>query len=235
MDFTFDQRASDSPFVELIWGTRSEHAASFISTAGSNSELVVTRYQGKTTITLRGPESKASLADAPADAEFFGVRFKLGVFMPHLPPRTLMDRNDASLPLITNQSFWLLGAAWQLPTYENVDTFVSRLIRENLLVQEPVVAEALHQQTCDLSLRSVQRRFLHATGLTHSTVVQIERANQAMALLQQGVSILDTVELAGYADQPHLTRSFKRFIGQTPAQLVNEYRAKVIAESATQG
>jgi methylphosphotriester-DNA--protein-cysteine methyltransferase len=39
--------------------------------------------------------------------------------------------------------------------------------------------------------------------------------------LQQGVSILDTIQQAGYYDQPHLTRSLKRFIGQTPAQLLH--------------
>jgi AraC-like DNA-binding protein len=37
--------------------------------------------------------------------------------------------------------------------------------------------------------------------------------------LKQGISILDAVTLAGYADQPHLTRSLKRLVGQTPAQL----------------
>jgi len=56
--------------------------------------------------------------------------------------------------------------------------------------------------------------------LTHGAVCQIERARQALALLQQGISILDTVDQAGYADQPHLTRSLKYFIGQTPAQIV---------------
>jgi AraC-like DNA-binding protein len=38
--------------------------------------------------------------------------------------------------------------------------------------------------------------------------------------LRQGVSILDTVDQVGYADQPHLTRSAKRWIGQTPVQLM---------------
>ncbi len=46
------------------------------------------------------------------------------------------------------------------------------------------------------------------------------RARHARTLLQQGISILDTVEQAGYADQPHLTRSLKRFMGQTPAQIL---------------
>ena len=65
----------------------------------------------------------------------------------------------------------------------------------------------------------MQRRFLRATGLSHAAVVQIERAHRAQALLQAGVPILDVVALAGYADQPHLTRSLKRFLGETPAQI----------------
>jgi AraC-like DNA-binding protein len=43
-----------------------------------------------------------------------------------------------------------------------------------------------------------------------------------VALLRQGVAIFDTAEQAGYADQPHLTRSLKRLIGLTPAQLAPE-------------
>jgi AraC-like DNA-binding protein len=219
MDFDFAGRASDSPFVELIWRTQSERASSFTSSADSHWEMVITRYRGETTLTVRGPETKATLADCPAEAEFFGIQFKWGVFMPHLPPGQLIDRNDVSLPLITKQSFWLLGMAWQLPTYENADTFVERLVRDELLVFDPLVLAALQNQASDLSPRSVQRRFLRATGLTQGAVLQIERARQAAALLQQGVSILDTVDQLGYADQPHLTRSLKRLIGQTPAQL----------------
>jgi methylphosphotriester-DNA--protein-cysteine methyltransferase len=50
-------------------------------------------------------------------------------------------------------------------------------------------------------------------------VQQIERARYATHLLQQGASIPDAILAAGYFDQPHLTRSLKRFIGQTPAQI----------------
>jgi len=47
----------------------------------------------------------------------------------------------------------------------------------------------------------------------------MNRAHKAVELLQQGVSILDTVYEAGYYDQPHLTRSLKQFIGKTPSQI----------------
>lgn len=63
---------------------------------------------------------------------------------------------------------------------------------------------------------------MRTTGLTHGAARRIERARYATTLLQQGVPILDAVHEAGYFDQPHLTRSLKRFIGQTPAQIMGK-------------
>ncbi len=224
MDLTCDERRSDSPFVERIWHNRSEQAGEFISIAEIHYNMVVTRYQGKLTMTVRGPEIRATSAYCPADAEFFGIVFKPGVFIPHFPAEKLRDRCDVDLPASTSRSFWLHGSAWQFPDYENADTFVDWLVREGLLVREPVVDAVLRDQLPNLSLRSVQRRFLQATGLTYSTIRQIERARYATTLLKQGVSILDAVAMAGYADQPHLTRALKHYVGQTPAQIVSANR-----------
>jgi len=222
MIFTFDERPSDSSFVERIWRTQSERAGSFSSVAMSHWEMVVTRYKGNTILTVRGPESKATpLHVSLVGAEFFGIRFKLGTLMPHLPASGLVD-GDVNLPDASSKSFWLNGSAWQFPDYDNADTFVDRLVREGLLVRDPVIETALHGQLKDLSIRTVRRHFLRTTGLTQSTIRQIERARYATVLLQQGVSILDSVHEAGYFDQPHLTRSLKHFIGQTPAQIMEK-------------
>lgn len=219
MNLIFEERPSDSPFVETVWRTHSESAGSFTSRATSHGEMVVMRHKGKTILTVRGPEMTATLADFPADAEWLGITFKLGIYMPHLPPRILRDRRDATLPEATSKSFWLNGSAWQFPDYENADTFVSWLVRDHLLVRDLVVDAVLQGRPEEVSLRSVQRHFLQATGLTHGAVRQIERARYAMALLEQSLSIPDTVGQAGYVDQPHLTRSLKHFMGITPAQI----------------
>lgn len=222
MIFTFEERLSDSSFVERIWRTQSEHVGSFRSVAMSHWEMVVTRYNGNTTLTMRGPESKATpLHVSLVGAEFFGIRFKLGTLMPHLPASTLVD-GDVNLPDASSKSFWLNGSAWQFPDYDNADTFVDRLVRRGLLVCDPVIETALQGQLKDLSIRTARRHFLRTTGLTQSTVRQIERARYTAVLLQQGVSILDSVHEAGYFDQPHLTRSLKHFIGQTPAQIMEK-------------
>jgi hypothetical protein len=218
MGFVFDARSSNSSFVKSIWRTHSERASTFTSVAVSNWEMVIVTFNGKTMITARGPETKASEADFPADAEFFGITFKLGTFMPHLPLKTLLDRQDATLPEASNNSFWLHGSVWELPTFENADVFVGRLIRQGILVRDPVVETAIGGNTPDMSIRSLQYRFLQVTGLTHKTIQQIERARRAVSLLEQGTPILDTAFELGYFDQAHLTNSLKRFFGKTPAQ-----------------
>jgi AraC-like DNA-binding protein len=81
------------------------------------------------------------------------------------------------------------------------------------------VEDALHGQTVYLSQRSMQRRFLHVTGLTYKTIQQIERARQASSFLQGGMPIAEAADQAGYFDQAHLTNALRRFYGQTPAQI----------------
>jgi AraC-like DNA-binding protein len=34
---------------------------------------------------------------------------------------------------------------------------------------------------------------------------------------------------AGYYDQPHMTRALKRFVGQTPAEIINEGRREPLS------
>jgi len=220
LSFEFEMRASDAPTVERVWRTVSGAAVTFISRAATQWEMVVMRRPAGLTLTVRGPETRASLAPVPPNAEFFGIQFKLGTLLAPLPAGMLVNQG-VDLPEAGGERFWLDGSAWQVPTFENADTFLAQLTRRGLLLTEPVVPAALRGELPDLSLRSVQRRFVRATGLTHGAVVQIERAHQAQALLQAGTPILDVVTAAGYADQPHLTRSLRRFVGETPAQIAN--------------
>jgi AraC-like DNA-binding protein len=224
MDLICEERLSDAPFVERIWHSQAERAGPFISIAETEWALVITKYRGKTSITLRGPTTSATPAFCPPDAEFFGIQFRPGAFMPNLPAKSVMDRHDLNLPPASHTSFWLQGSAWQYPGYENADTFVNRLVRDGLLLYDPVVGAVLQAQPVDLSLRTVQRRFLQATGLSHNTLYQISRAQYATMLLKQDVSILETIDRAGYFDQPHLTRALKHFIGLTPAQIADQRR-----------
>ncbi|MGQ0602501.1 MAG: helix-turn-helix domain-containing protein [Anaerolineales bacterium] len=173
MGFLVETRASDSPFVETVWRAQCERVGSFTSIAKSYWEMVVSRLDGKLRLYVRGPETKATRMDITTDAEYVGIRFKLGSYLPHFPTVSRVD-GLVILPEATSQSFWLHGSAWQFPNYDNAQVFIDRLVRAGLLVREPVVDEALQGQMTGLSLRTVQRRFLRAIGLTLGSIVQKE-------------------------------------------------------------
>jgi hypothetical protein len=202
MFLVFEDRPSDLPFVERIWRCHSERGGRFLSVASSHWEMVVTRLRGEMTLTVRGPETKVTPLECPPEGEWIGIRFKLGTYMPQWPVIKLIDGKDVDLPRVTERSFWLNGSAWDYPDFENAETFVSRLLKSGLIVVDSAVEAILRGEPRPMSLRSEQRHFLHATGMTHGTYRQIERARYATNLLKGGASIADVVDEAGYFDQP---------------------------------
>src|SRR5262245_8522344 len=217
--FALEEGTSWSPLVSRTWQASAPTDAWFISVAASHWEMVVTRQQGVARLTVRGPETKATAVPIPRDAEFFGIQFSAGTFMPALPPSRLVDL-AVTLPPVSDRSFWLGGSTWEHPGPDSADVFVDRLVRTGVLVPGPVAAEAVHHDVAGFSARSLQRRVARATGLSRGAVHRIRRAEWAVDLLSRGVAPTEVARRAGYADQPHLTRSLRRFAGQTPGQIV---------------
>jgi hypothetical protein len=181
--------------------------------------MVFVRKDGEVRAVFVGPWTTAGVAHYAEGAEILWIKFKLGAFMPHLPAGRFRD-TETVLPSASSRSFWLKGSAWEFPDHENAETFVDRLVRNGVLVRDPLVDTVLRDRLQGLSPRTVRYRFLRATGLSQSHIRQIERAQQAATLLQRGNPISDAVHEVGYFDQPHLTRSLKKWIGHTPAQIL---------------
>jgi AraC-like DNA-binding protein len=215
----FEDRASDSPVIERVWRCHSTRGGRFLSIASPHWELVVTRLAGQTTVTARGPETKPTWADCPANGEWLSIRFKLGSAMRDLPVSALIDRNDVDLPIASENAFWLDGTRWTIPDFDDVETFVTRLVKQGLVLRDSLVEAALQGDPQALSRRTAQRRFLRATGMTQTQLQQIERARHATTLLRKGAPIAEVAHEAGFFDQAHLTRSLRRLIGQTPASI----------------
>jgi hypothetical protein len=223
-------RASDSPYVDLVWSSPpgadalrySERWMTSVATA--TCELVVWEQRGQVHVTVQGPETGPSRVPVPAETRFLGITFALGVTMPHLPVGQLVD-GSVDVPDVSGGSFWLKGSHWRLPEADDAEAFVDRLVRAGVLVRDPVVAAVLRGDPPTLSERTVQRRFLAATGLTRGAAHRIHRARQAAVLIQRGTPAPEVVHRLGYFDQPHLARSLTRFIGRTATQLADPQQA----------
>ena len=205
--------------MERVWRSWSTSGGPFVSVATSNLEIVISRVSGRAVATVRGPETRPSIVECPADGAWVAIRFRPGVYLRELPTASLRDGRSLHRPLASDGRFPLLGADWEPPTFENAEAFVSRLVRSGALARDEAVEATLDVGDLAFSPRSVQRRFLRATGMSFARVRQIQKARQAAVMLRNGASILDAAFDAGYFDQAHLTRSLKAFIGVTPAAI----------------
>lgn len=218
MTILFQERASDSPYVEKVTRGWTLSAGESIRPAETQWHLVFVKQDKNVYRYVVGPLTKSGTARWGGGAEILWIKFKLGTFMPELPARNFLDM-ESPLEPARGKSFWLNGCTWEAPTFENADTFVNKLVGAGVLTRDRLVHDVLRGQASDLSLRTVRHRFLRATGLSQVQVEQFDRAQRAAELLRTGTSILDTVHEAGYFDQPHLTRALKHWLGYTPSQI----------------
>src|SRR5258708_3656631 len=130
MSFLFESRGSDSPYVEAVWRDRAGSDYAPICPASGHWHLLFLKENGRGRVSVEGPLTRATPVSQDEGTEWFGVTFKLGTFLPSVPVRNLLDTR-ANLPLVAKKSFNLAHARWQFPDYENVETFVDRLVRES--------------------------------------------------------------------------------------------------------
>ena len=112
------------------------------------------------------------------------------------------------------------GAVRPRPPTGGADAVVARIAREHLAdrLAEPVTLADLETATGVGRFRLL-RAFRRAYGLPpHAWQIQMRLA-RARALIGAGAAIADAAADAGFADQAHLTRLFKRSFGYTPGVL----------------
>jgi AraC-like DNA-binding protein len=98
-----------------------------------------------------------------------------------------------------------------------------------LLAHEPArnVTLAELSAVAGMSRHRLRRLFLAAFGVPPHRFQLGQRIRLARALLEQGRSAAETAQLAGFVDQPHLHRHFRRTLGITPARYQLLVRADV--------
>ena len=75
-----------------------------------------------------------------------------------------------------------------------------------------------------LSERQLERRVLLRIGLPPKRLARLLRFERAVALANATASLTETALAAGYADQSHFIREFRRFSGATPSAILRRPR-----------
>jgi hypothetical protein len=220
MGLIFNEVAGELPLVQRVWSASCDATTGFASAAKASSMIAFARGDGGVTVHLRGPETRGTSLTCEEGEEFFGVELRPGAYLPLYPPSGLADLNDALLPTLPGERILLDNREWEMPTAQNVDVFLDRLVRAGLVIFDPLVDEIRHgERPRGMSERIAQMRFRRAVGVSHRKLVSIEQAQHAARLLTAGRSIADVVTASGYYDQSQLARAMRWATGHTPGEL----------------
>jgi hypothetical protein len=207
-----------SPVVESVTHTTFTTSGSMLMQPDGCWDVAILKSATGTTVLRTGLTTSAVTHHFAEGDEILSIAFKPSSFMSLMPGERMRDEGVV-LSNIGRDRFALGSDVLEIPTMETVDSFVEKLLRNGIVEDNTVVASVVSGHPMAMSERTMQRHFLKTTGLTYKAFTQIERAQQALALLQQGRPAADVAFALGYADQPHMIRSLKAIMGQTPKQI----------------
>lgn len=125
--------------------------------------------------------------------------------------RALVARPNPAPALDALLCDWLAG---QTPRTARIDGALTLLGARGAPSGVTALAERLN-----LSRRQLERDFLEWVGVPPKVFMAIRRSQRALALLSgpsRAAPLADIALVAGYADQSHMTRELKRYLGITP-------------------
>lgn len=227
MTLEFQSRPSDSPYVQAIGSVRAEDDATFTVVPDGSWGLIVHRSLEATTAYLTGLTTRPIDVALHAGDEILSVSLAASAFSPDCSAAGLLN-NARLLSAAGSRKVWWNGQhKIELPTMETADDFVAALVQREQLIVNKTVAAVLAGQTPYMSPRTLQRHFMHTTGMTHNYWLQIQRAQRAASALRLGKSLAQVAYESGYVDQSHMTRWLKQIVGRTPAAIARENDSQV--------
>jgi len=208
--------------VNLVWWATLDEDADYVDAANEFWGLAFgVLPDGSPTATLIGPSLKPRELQMRAGGRAWGVELAAHVFLRRLQKTGLLGEMRA---LDTDGRFFeLAGVRLPVPAVDAVEELVGVLTLQGILAVDRDVAAALAGAPVPWSQRSAHRHVVSAAGMGPNKVEQLQRARAAYALLQQGHSLAEAAQDAGFADQAHMTRAFTALAGRSPAKILASY------------
>lgn len=221
----WEERAGRSPRVRTVWRATVESPERY-SVIGSEywGLSFIRRRDGELAAELDGPSLRNRVVDGHLGERYWGVELAAYAAIPGVPKQAILGET-VTLPV--SGGHVLLGDhRWPMPAWPDLEDWVDHLAENGGLLVDEEVRKALNGDRIGASERTWQRRYRRTVGLTAQQIDQLHRAQHGYFLLQTGHSPAEAAAGAGFADQPHLTRSLRLIRGQTPAAIIAAQRRR---------
>lgn len=223
MSYTYEDKHIDSLYVDKIWHTYTTSDGVFTAGLDGNWDIIISRSAKNVHVTVNGVGKHAVEVPYEAGIDSVGIALKPGVFLRDFKGKDIVD-SQHTLSRGNTPYVEIGGHLFKVPNFESAEIFVDELIEKGILLINSVVSSLGSGVAKGFSDRSLRRHTQSTTGLSPYFFHQIQRAQQATQLLQQGKPIAQVAAEAGYTDQAHMTKAVKALMGMTPAQITAHYK-----------
>ena len=225
--------------VEALWTVYDAGPCNFLVLPDGRADLIArfrVREDGRCTDIVPmvvGPSSLAHVVPIVREDGFVGVRLRPGRLGATGPASELADRRLSGPDAIAR-----VPALRRLPTTAGsieamTEVFISTVSGLDAVSFLPDVEAALDRlhlaggrlgagdlaASLGLGPRQLHRRFARHVGLSPQVYAAVLRFQRAVRLQRRGLGLAAAAHEAGYADQAHMTRAYRRHAGVTPAYL----------------
>ncbi len=219
MSFTYEDNQINSLYIDKVWHTYTTSDGIYTAGLDGNWDIIISKGDHWTSVVVNGVGKEAAKVPYVAGIESIGIALKPGVFLQDFKGKDIVDKQyvliEGDTPYVR-----IGGKLFKIPGFDGAEAFVDELAESGILLVNTVVSSFAEGNRNKVSDRSLRRHVTQTTGLSPYFFHQIQRAQHATQLLQQGSSIADAAAEAGYSDQAHMTKAVKLIMGRTPAQII---------------
>jgi hypothetical protein len=211
------ERASELDLIASVWtGTASEITPRTVL-ADPCVSIILVKSKTSAEVIIRGPETKPRSEILLPGYTWTGIRVRPGVQLKNFPTHQFTN-SFRVLPVDRHGRFQFEGTWLQFPDFDNAEQLIKRMRDLGYISGEVFDGHELPKQ--GMSSKSYSRFIKRSTGLSPYKLRQLQRMAEAFHLLRQGMPAATVASELGFADQAHLHRAAKQFLGHTPKELL---------------
>jgi len=211
------ERTPELESITSVWAIRAAVMMQRIVPADPCVSIILVQSDASAEVIIRGPETAPRSEILLPGYTWIGIRLHPGVQLKDFPTRQLTD-SFRILPADSNGQFQFEGTLLQFPSFSNAQELIKQMHDLGYISGKALNSQESPQKV--MSSKSYSRFVKRSTGLAPYKLYQLQRMSEALRLLRQGTPAVTVASELGFADQAHLTRAAKQFLGYTPNELV---------------
>lgn len=211
------ERPSGSDLVASVWMCRPTEITPRTVLADPCTSIILVKSNERTKVVLRGPETKPRNEHYMPGTTWIGIRLYPGIKLKNFPAQQYLD---CSRPIKADGDgrFLFEGTPFNFPEFNNAEKLIEQMRDLGYVSGNAIDVQGVSKD--EMSTKSYSRYIKQNTGLSPYKLHQLHRMAKVFKLIQDGVSLTTIATEEGFADQAHLHRAVRQYLGHTPKELL---------------